>query len=312
MAKKVSLIVITWNNLAYTKLFLWSIRRWTRWPYQLIFVDNGSTDGTREYLSEQKDIELIANKTNRGYPAAVNQAIKRVKTNYFCLLNNDLVVSPSWLTDLMEFFLKHPRIGQLTCNSNCIIDAKDALGHVSFDGWINFKRQHPRMGPKSLWQRYYQNWEEFINRNKRINKAKVDILTAPVEFLGGWCLLMRRSILTKIGPNFYDPRFRIAYWEDVDLSWRVGLAGYKLAALRRVFVHHFINVSSSKLSQKYRWVEWENRNRFFDKWQDVLASYIKKETSGNQQKIRDLIYSRFVVKRFRDYLGEKAMGDLVK
>ncbi len=312
MSKKVSLIVVAWNNLAYTKLFLWSIRSWTRWPYQLIFVDNGSTDGTREYLSQQEDVKLIVNKTNRGYSAAVNQAIEQVKTDYFCLLNNDLVVSPSWLTDLMEFFLKHPKIGQLTCNSNGIIDAKTPLGHVSFASWMNFKKEHSRFSAKRLWQDYYGNWEEFIATNKKKNRRNVDFLKAPPQFLGGWCLLMRKSILEKIGPWLYDPRFKIAYWEDVDLSWRVGLAGYQLAVLRSVFIHHFVNTSAVNLSKRYRWIEWENRNRFFDKWNDYLTSYVKKKTGGDQKKIRNLIYAQYVIKRFRDYLGEKAMGNLVK
>lgn len=140
--KVVSIIVITWNNLAYTKLFLWSLRRWTNWSYKLIFVDNGSTDGTVEYLNSQKDIRLIANKKNLGYPSAVNQAIKLVDTPYFCLLNNDIVVSPNWLKEMMFYFLKHPEIGQLTCNSNCIVDEKNALGKVSFDNWINFKKKN--------------------------------------------------------------------------------------------------------------------------------------------------------------------------
>ena len=72
-------MIVTHNQLEYTRQCLDSIRRLTDEPYELIVVDNGSTDGTVEYLRAFPDVRLIANDTNRGFPAAVNQGIAVVE-----------------------------------------------------------------------------------------------------------------------------------------------------------------------------------------------------------------------------------------
>ena len=97
-----SIVIVTHNQLEYTRQCLDSIRRLTDEPYELIVVDNGSSDGTVEYLRSLPDVRLIVNETNRGFPAAANQGIARAGGSQILLLNNDVVVTTGWLCRLLR------------------------------------------------------------------------------------------------------------------------------------------------------------------------------------------------------------------
>src|SRR5439155_15330279 len=90
---KTSIVVVTSNQLVYTKQCIESIRERTDEPYELIVVDNASTDGTIEYVRSLRDVRLIANADNRGFPAAANQGVRVASGRQILLLNNDGVVT---------------------------------------------------------------------------------------------------------------------------------------------------------------------------------------------------------------------------
>jgi len=101
-APRASIIVVTYNNLALTRLCLESIVRNSDYPnYEVIVVDNNSTDDTPEYLrrlaAQHSHIQIVLNSENRGFAAANNQGIERSSGERLVLLNNDTVVPPGWL-----------------------------------------------------------------------------------------------------------------------------------------------------------------------------------------------------------------------
>lgn len=101
-----SVIVPCWNQLEFTRKCINASFRKTTPSWELIVVDNGSTDGTGDYLAGVQDVSplpvtLIANGTNRGFPAAVNQGLGRARGEYLVLLNNDVVVTDGWLEQLV-------------------------------------------------------------------------------------------------------------------------------------------------------------------------------------------------------------------
>ena len=100
-----SLVIAVWNQLEYTKRCLSSIERWTGRPYELVIVDNGSTDGTREFLQTVKG-RVILNETNLGCAKAWNQGIRASRGEVVGILNNDIVVTPGWLEGLLAFMEK--------------------------------------------------------------------------------------------------------------------------------------------------------------------------------------------------------------
>ena len=95
-------MLVTHNLLALTRQCLDSIRHCTDEPYELIVVDNGSTDGTVEYLRAHADVKLVANADNRGFPAAANQGIQASAGGQVLLLNNDTLVTTGWLKRLLR------------------------------------------------------------------------------------------------------------------------------------------------------------------------------------------------------------------
>jgi GT2 family glycosyltransferase len=96
-----SIIVPCWNQLAFTRQCVIALKNHTRPPWELIVIDNWSTDGTGAYLSGVQDaaaapVTVIANGENRGFPTAVNQGLQQARGEYLVLLKNDVVVTDAW------------------------------------------------------------------------------------------------------------------------------------------------------------------------------------------------------------------------
>ncbi len=101
-----SVIIPCWNQLEFTRHCISALMRHTRQPWELLVINNGSTDGTPDYLAGVQDasavpVTVIANETNRGFPAAINQGLQRARGEYLVSLNNDVVVSDGWLEQLI-------------------------------------------------------------------------------------------------------------------------------------------------------------------------------------------------------------------
>ncbi len=101
-----SIIIPCWSQLEFTRQCISALRHYTRPPWELIVIDNGSTDGTAAYLSGVQDaaavpVTVISNRENRGFPAAINQGLQQARGEYLVLLNNDVVVTDAWLDQLV-------------------------------------------------------------------------------------------------------------------------------------------------------------------------------------------------------------------
>src|SRR5579883_1520521 len=101
-----SILVPCWNQREFTQLCLQALVRRTRPAWELIVIDNGSTDGTGLYLAGVRDgaavpVTIVSNAENRGYPAAINQGLELARGEFLVLLNNDAVVTDGWLDQLI-------------------------------------------------------------------------------------------------------------------------------------------------------------------------------------------------------------------
>jgi GT2 family glycosyltransferase len=143
---KVSIIIPVLNQLEFTKICLKSIiKNTTRGEYEVIAVDNGSTDKTSGYLKKM-GIKTISNKTNLGVAKAWNQGVKASKYDFTCIINNDLVLSEGWLQALVDFYGTRPDAGVVSPGT------REGVLDYNFDSYaFNYTRAMARVYEKEIY-----------------------------------------------------------------------------------------------------------------------------------------------------------------
>ncbi len=239
---KVSIVVLTYNNLKYNKLCIESILEKTAYPnYELIIVDNNSTDGTRDFLKELKNnpkIKVILNNANLGFAKGNNIGIKNSDGDHVILLNNDTVVTRGWIGGLIKH-LKDEKVGMVGPVTNSI--GNEAKINVAYDNIADIE---------PFAECYTElHWNE----------------TFEITTLAMFCVAIKREVINKVG--YLDENYQIGMFEDDDYSMAVKRAGYKLLCAEDVFIHHFGSVSFRRLEDKeFKKIFEENRSRFEKKW----------------------------------------------
>lgn len=237
--KFTSIIILTYNQLEYTKLCIQSIRKFTDTDkYEIIIVDNNSTDGTVEWLKSQKDLKIIYNRENKGFPAGCNQGIQIANGENILLLNNDVIVTPNWLNNLDRALWSDESIGAVGAVSN----------NCSYYQDINVS---------------YENIDEMLEFADKYNKLDETYWSYRSKLIG-FCMLIKKTVLEEVG--LLDEIFTPGNFEDDDLSFRIICKGYKLLLCKDTFVHHFGSVSFKNLSNSYLEIINENINKFKVKW----------------------------------------------
>lgn len=241
---RASIIIVTYNNLAFNKLCLESVVRNTEYlNYEIIVVDNNSSDGTPEFLREfagrHPNVRLIFNSENQGFAKANNQGIALSTGEKIVLLNNDTVVSAGWLSRLLKY-LDDPQIG--------------IIGPVT-----NF------VGNESKIEVDYQTWsemEKFALRQAQKNIGKA----SDIFMLAMFCVALRRDTYESIG--VLDERFGIGMFEDDDYAQRIKAAGLRVVCATDVFVHHIGQSAFKKLipTGEYEKLFEQNRRLYEEKW----------------------------------------------
>ena len=243
-AARASIIVVAFNNLALTRLCLESILRNTDYPnYEVIVVDNNSTDKTPEYLrqmaAQHPQIQIILNAENRGFAFANNQGIELSTGERLVLLNNDTVVPPGWLTRLLRH-LEDPAIGLVGPVTN--FTGNEARVEVDYQ----------TLGEMEAFA------EELMWRN--------DGRIADIHMLAMLCVAFRRDTHQTVGP--LDEQFGIGMFEDDDYALRVKKCNLRVVCAADVFVHHFGQAAFKELINNGTYDELfdQNRRRFESKW----------------------------------------------
>jgi GT2 family glycosyltransferase len=241
---KVSIVIATHNNLHLTRLCVDSVLRNTTWPnYEVVVVDNGSTDGTPAYLRtlSERDgrVRCILNASNEGFARANNRGIGIAAGDYLALLNNDTIVPRGWLTRMIRYLETHPDVGIIGPVTNEVgNESKIEVDYVDIEGM-----------------------EVFAERYMRDHADQV----LELNVLGFFCVVIPRQVLDRVG--LLDERFGIGMFEDDDFSMRVRRAGYRLVCFDGAFVHHFHNGTWKYSSQEeYLRTFHDNRRRFEEKW----------------------------------------------
>ena len=241
---RATVVVVTIDNLAFTKLCLASLLANTEYPnLEILVVDNGSADGTPEFLRNLEKrhlaVRAILNRENRGFGPANNQALADATGDLFVLLNNDTMVPPGWLSRL-GLRLDDPALGLVgpATNRTC-----------------NEAQVEPT----------YQTYAEFL-RFARERNRQFDGQVRPIRMLAMFCAAFRRTLYDEIGP--LDERYAIGMFEDEDYALMAKALGYGIAWAPDVYVHHAYHASIGKLlpAGHYLPLFRTNQQRFEHKW----------------------------------------------
>lgn len=234
-----TVIAISSDGLSDTRTCLESLRAADDpdFPTEIVFVDNGSQDGSVEYLRAQQDVTLIENPDNAGAPRARNQALARTRGDWIAVLDNDVTVYPGWLRRLRYHAEIDPSVA-------CVVPVADRAAHGQ-------QIEAPSSSDTAGLERFSAECARSRDR-QAIYK----------NIFSSLCVLMRRKVIEHIGG--FDERFSPWGFEDDDFSLRVHLAGYRSRLALDVFVHHaaYTGPKSTRHQQLLK----RNWERFAEKW----------------------------------------------
>ncbi len=216
---QVSIIIPNFNGKQYLKDCLNSIKKQNFSLYEVIIIDNGSTDESVEYIKDNYDeFTLIQNRENLGFATAVNQGIKASNAEYVFLLNNDTELEVECVSKLLNCIDKDETIFAVSSkmiqnqNRNLIDDAGDEYTILGFTQKVGNNRS-----------------TEFYQRKREIFSACAG------------AAIYRRNIFDIIG--YFDENF-FAYMEDLDISYRARIYGFKCVYCPEAVVYHHVSATS--------------------------------------------------------------------
>jgi len=228
-----SVIIISHNTRELTANAVESVLRSnTRYRFEVIVVDNASTDGSAEAIAARfPEVRLVRNAKNVGFARANNQAIRLARGRYILLLNSDTVVRPDTFETMLDFMEAHPRVGAAGC--------KVLLPDGSLDKAC--RRGFPTPAASFY---YVFGLARLFPKSARFNAYHLGHLDPdtdhPVDCLVGAFMLVRRETIGQVG--LLDERF-FMYGEDVDWCFRIRQAGWDIHYWPRTSIVHYKRAS---------------------------------------------------------------------
>jgi GT2 family glycosyltransferase len=239
----VSIIVAVYNGSQVLPKALEALRRNTEPCYELILVENGSTDESASLVRQAEHATVIINTRNLGFGAANNQGAARASGRYLLFMNQDVFVDPGWLAPLVDRIEADQRIGAVGPKLIFPDGSLQCAGALL-----------SRSGSTKCY-----------GTGDRPRKAEYG-LARVVDYLSGACLLVRRCAFNDVGG--FDPLYGLAYFEDADLCLTLAAHGYRSVYEPRSSVtHRRGQPDESVLALALR-----NRALFERRWRRVLAS----------------------------------------
>ena len=222
----VSVVIPNWNGREFLSQCLDALRAQTFKDFQVVVVDNGSTDGSAAFVQiEYPEIQVIALSANLGFSRAVNIGIRSTSSPYVALLNNDTEADPYWLEALLEALEDNPQVG--FCASKML-----------------FHNDRTRINSAGLFFRI-----DGVGRDIGFGQEDSAWFRQRREVFGacGGAAIFRRTMLDDVGlldEDFY------AYGEDLDLSFQAQLKGYKCLYVPEAIVYHHGSATFGQASEQ--------------------------------------------------------------
>lgn len=244
---KTSIIILTHNQLAVTRDCLASISRHTPEEHEIIVVDNGSTDGTVEYLRSIPGLIVQENEENLGFAKGCNQGIRLATGDNLLFLNNDTIVTAHWLEHMLKVLYEDEWTGMVGPVTNYSSGhQRIAVTYSDISGLDTFARSH---------------CQALAGKQMQVRR------------LVGFCLLVKREVIERIGE--FDERYGLGNYEDDDFCLRAIRKGYRLKVVLDSFVHHIGHVTMKQLKNtNLRNLLQQNAQEAESKWGGNIHSLI--------------------------------------
>ena len=238
---KTAVVILNWNTKDYLRRFLPGLIASTEGlDAEVIVADNASTDGSLDVLSREfPGIRQIPLDKNYGFTGGYNRALAQVEADYFVLINSDIEVTPDWLKPLTAWMDTHPRCG--ACGPKLLSrNARDTFEYAGAAGGLLDRYGYPFCRGRAL---------QVVEKDEGQYDSPADVF-----WISGACLMVRSRLWKRLGG--LDDRF-FAHMEEIDLCWRLQLAGYQVTAVPGSVVYHIgggtlPNESPFKLRLNYR------------------------------------------------------------
>lgn len=266
----ISVITAIHNGLPMNKIFWEYLERYTAHPYELIIVDNNSTDGSREFF-ESKNAVVIRNEKNYSYPYCQNQGIRQARYDIFAFLNNDIIVAPQWDKHLLDIAGMHG----LEILSPSGIERQETVAGTrrirrKWNAIKNLVSVFGRNERQLKWMHrlMYGSWESYCSRRMQRYDGRVG------EGFVGNTVVMKRSALEKVG--WWDEQIQAADFDLYIRSKRRNLEQGDIKPMHiawGVFNHHYI-----RLTVKSKPPEFADKSRMIsldEKWGNQKDFYLK-------------------------------------
>ncbi len=255
----VSIIIPHLNGKHHLDDCLGSLRRQTFKNFEVLLVDNGSTDGSQDYVRRNfPEVCLLELGSNHGFTGACNVGYEQSSGEFIILLNNDTEVEPDWLEVIVDAFNAKPNTGSVA-SKMLLFDRRDFL-HTAGD----YYRIDGIPGNRGVWKR---------------DNGQYDVEEIVFSACGG-AAAYRRSMLKEIG--FLDDDFFFSC-EDIDLAWRANLAGWDVVYLPTAVVYHKLKASggtgersSFYDGRNFLYIIWKNYPSvlFLRHWRAIMSAQL--------------------------------------
>lgn len=237
---KIAVVILNWNGKSLLEEFLPSVVKHSK-EATVYVADNASSDDSVAYLKEYfPSIIIIQNKINGGYAKGYNDALQSIESDVFCLLNNDVEVTPNWLNPIIEAYNNDPK---LVIIQPKILDykQKDKFEYAGAAGGYIDKFGYPYCRGRIF---------NTIENDENQYNDSVEIFWA-----SGACLFIKKSVFQDL--NGFDESF-FAHMEEIDLCWRAKNIGYRIKYIGTSTIYHLGGATLNSLNPKKTYLNFRN------------------------------------------------------
>lgn len=240
MAPLVSIIIPNWNGRHHLEACLSSLRNQTFTDFEVILVDNDSSDGSQEFVLENfPEVRLVELESNQGFTGGCNAGFEGALGEFIVLLNNDTEADSNWLSSLVDAFARNADAGILATRI-MLFDRRD---HFHSAGDIYGIDGIP--GNRGVWQK---DLDQYLEEEEVFSAC-------------GAAAAYRRTMIDEIG--FLDDAFYFSC-EDVDMGWRAHLAGWRVIYVPSAVVYHKLKATGGSVTGSY----YDGRNFLYLIWKN--------------------------------------------